>query len=334
MDAARICSSWTDRYEEEGVDEFKMSEDKKFCVYCHTNKVNGKKYFGQTCQLPEVRWGKNGSGYKGCVVFYRAIQKYGWDSFEHKIIRDEMSCVEASIMEQELIALYNTMDRRFGYNILSGGLTRCGENAPFYGHKHTEEQKRKISERMSGKYLGEDNPNYGNHKLAGGNNPYAKPVKQYTPDGIFIKEYPSITEAYQELGVDKSTGISRNCNQTRGLAFGYIWLYTGEESKLQEKVKNAVYKTPTGKDSPCYGKKLSEEHKRKIGEKSSGKNNPSAKAVFQYDLDGNLVRKWDYCKQAADFLGKANGVGSICACANFRRKTAYGYVWRYCENER
>ena len=29
--------------------------------------------------------------------------------------------------------------------------------------KHTEESKRKISESRKGKYLGEDNPNYGNH---------------------------------------------------------------------------------------------------------------------------------------------------------------------------
>ena len=302
-----------------------------FCVYCHTNKINGKKYFGQTCQTPKARWGKNGIGYKGCVAFYRAIQKYGWDAFEHEVLYDGMSCADASVIEQRLIAQYNTTDSRFGYNILTGGLTKHGANSPFYGHKHTEERKKEMSERMMGKYCGEDNPNYGNHKLAGGNNPYAKPVKQYMPDGTFIKEYPSITEACQELGIEKSSSISRNCRQNYGLAFGYIWLHSGEESKLDEKVANAIYKKPTGEDNPCYGKKLSEEHKRKIGEKSAGKNNPSAKPVLQYDLDGNLIRRWDYCKEAADFLGKLNGTSSICACANLKRKTAYGYIWRYCK---
>lgn len=34
-----------------------------YCVYIHTNKINGKKYVGQTCQKPEYRWGKNGIDY-------------------------------------------------------------------------------------------------------------------------------------------------------------------------------------------------------------------------------------------------------------------------------
>ena len=57
---------------------------KTYCVYVHTNKFNGKKYVGQTCQKPEVRFGKNGSGYVGSRVFYNAILKYGWDNFYHE----------------------------------------------------------------------------------------------------------------------------------------------------------------------------------------------------------------------------------------------------------
>jgi hypothetical protein len=38
------------------------NEDKKWCVYVHTNKFNGKKYVGITSTKPEDRW-RNGRGY-------------------------------------------------------------------------------------------------------------------------------------------------------------------------------------------------------------------------------------------------------------------------------
>lgn len=96
-----------------------MSKD--YCVYVHTNKINGKKYVGQTCQAPERRWGKNGSGYTECPHFWNAIQKYGWDSFEHEIVKDGMSHEEACAFEIDLIAKLNTNNPDFGYNVSKGG---------------------------------------------------------------------------------------------------------------------------------------------------------------------------------------------------------------------
>ena len=46
--------------------------EKKWCVYMHTNKINGKKYVGITCKIPRKRW-ENGKGYKG-QRFYLAIE--------------------------------------------------------------------------------------------------------------------------------------------------------------------------------------------------------------------------------------------------------------------
>ena len=95
-----------------------------YCIYMHKNKVNGKKYIGQTCQKPEYRWGKEGKGYEQCPLFYSAIQKYGWDNFEHTIILTGLSAEEANLKEQELISFYKTTQKEFGYNLQKGGNNR------------------------------------------------------------------------------------------------------------------------------------------------------------------------------------------------------------------
>lgn len=95
-------------------------ENKLYCVYMHKNKQNGKVYIGQTCQKPERRW-SNGYGYKGCPKFYSAIQKYGWDGFEHLIIQKHLTKEEADNLEKELIAKYDSTSKETGYNISIGG---------------------------------------------------------------------------------------------------------------------------------------------------------------------------------------------------------------------
>ena len=41
------------------------------------------------------------------------------------------------------------------------GVSRKGEDNPFYGKKHTEETRKKISESRKGKYVGENSPLFG-----------------------------------------------------------------------------------------------------------------------------------------------------------------------------
>lgn len=43
------------------------------------------------------------------------------------------------------------------------GVHRYGEDNPFYGKRHTEESKKKMSESTVGVYVGENNPMYGKH---------------------------------------------------------------------------------------------------------------------------------------------------------------------------
>ena len=92
-----------------------------YCVYLHTNKINGKKYFGITCLKPEKRW-NNGNGYSVKQPrFYNAIQKYGWDNFTHEVLFEGLTKEQAASLEIKLIEEYNTTDISFGYNNTIGG---------------------------------------------------------------------------------------------------------------------------------------------------------------------------------------------------------------------
>lgn len=132
-----------------------------FKVYCHINKTNNKLYFGITSQTLNERW-RNGKGYKK-GVFYRAIQKYGWDNFEHILLIENLSEDCAKETEKYLINKYNSIVP-FGYNTTFGGDS-------IYRPKYTEEERQLRSKKMKGKnnpmygirLTGESNPMYGKH---------------------------------------------------------------------------------------------------------------------------------------------------------------------------
>ncbi len=92
-----------------------------YTVYCHRNKINGKVYIGLTSKKVETRW-RNGRGYESSPHFWSAIQQYGWDSFEHIILAENLTSQEASEQEKYYIELYNSTDPNYGYNLREGGL--------------------------------------------------------------------------------------------------------------------------------------------------------------------------------------------------------------------
>lgn len=140
--------------------------DRKYIIYKHVNKTNGKVYIGQTSISPEKRW-KNGSGYIGNKYFFNAIQKYGWDGFEHIIVESGLTLEEANKQEENLIAEYKSNKKECGYNIRNGGRnskmhpeSKRKISEAKMGHTVTAETREKISKNhadMSGK----NNPMYG-----------------------------------------------------------------------------------------------------------------------------------------------------------------------------
>ncbi|MCQ2608747.1 MAG: GIY-YIG nuclease family protein [Bacteroidales bacterium] len=113
-----------------------------YCVYVHTNKINGKIYVGQTNNTEE-RWRKM---YVGCNHFHNAINHYGWINFNHEIIAYNLPKEYADYIEQQLIQKYKSYNPNYGYNMTLGG----------EGCKPTDETRIKMSE--SGRKRYKENP--------------------------------------------------------------------------------------------------------------------------------------------------------------------------------
>lgn len=116
--------------------------ENNYCVYCHINKINGKKYIGITKygDEPHKRW-HGGSG-STQTYFGRAINKYGWDNFEHTILKPHLTKDEALSQEQYYIKEYHTWTQDpecWGYNVTPGGE---GHSNP---SEETREKMRQIS---------------------------------------------------------------------------------------------------------------------------------------------------------------------------------------------
>lgn len=140
-----------------------------YSVYTHINKTNGKVYVGLTSMRPEERW-RDGKGYHKGTHFRNAIDKYGWDNFEHKIIKENLTKDEASYWEQYYISFYNSLDRQYGYNMSSGGehgghsqtietrkkIGKNGYHQGMKGKKHSDDAKMKMSKSRTGRKFSDE----------------------------------------------------------------------------------------------------------------------------------------------------------------------------------
>ena len=218
-----------------------------YTVYKHQNKINGKIYIGITMQEPEKRWGNNGINYKTSPHFYAAIQKYGWNNFDHDILFKNLTHDEACSKEQELIEYYNSMNREFGYNSTSGGdvfimneetkqkisHSMMG-NTNGLGHPCSDEKKRKISESQKGRTFTEEHK----QKLSAAakqrhvpcSEEKKKKLSQNYPNKrkVYCEEldiiYESVQECGRQLGIP-ATNITKLCNGRGKTLKGYHLRY-------------------------------------------------------------------------------------------------------------
>lgn len=218
--------------------------NKCFKVYRHTLRQDGRTYIGQTCLNLKQRAGSNGQRYKHCSKFWNAIEKYGWDAFDHVIIADNLTLEEANILEEQLIREYNSIEE--GFNINLGGRN----------HLWTEEQKLKMRERN----LGDKNPNYNKprteetKKRIGEANKISQLRKRHskeTKEKMSIshkKDIPILcieqnivyscpSDAAIGIGLNskKSGHITEACKGRRKTAYGFHWVYINNDENIINK---------------------------------------------------------------------------------------------------
>lgn len=140
------------------------------------------------------------------------------------------------------------------------------------------------------------NPNTYN-LVTGGKHPIfeklRKVICQYTLDGIFIRTWSSITEASEALFLNYSA-ICGNLSGRTKYSGNFQWkFYTGSTDNIDP--VQSVEKT-----------------------------------VYQFDLQGNLIKTWKSACEAARTFSNPNAYRkAICATCNGEQSQAYGYYWSY-----
>jgi len=101
-----------------------------------------------------------------------------------------------------------------------------------------------------------------------------------------------------------------DCNKLNNNVNNLEWC--SKEYNTSVAWKDGQINIPKGKNNKMYGK--------------YGKDANKSKPIYQYDLQGNFIKKWDSQKDVERELGFRQNCISNCALG--RSKSSYGYVWR------
>ena len=93
-------------------------------IYKITNLINNKVYIGLTTTTLDYRWARHVTESKNpqnTKHLYKAMRKYGIDSFNIEEIDRAETLDELGELERKYIKEYNSTDYKCGYNLTAGG---------------------------------------------------------------------------------------------------------------------------------------------------------------------------------------------------------------------
>lgn len=286
-----------------------IEEDEIYTVYIHIvskkiSKYNYDKYYvGITNQPINKRWA-NGYGYKG-QPFYKAINKYGWNNIKHLIIATNLLEDEAKEFEKVLISKLkcNARKYKYGYNVTDGGdgVTGCiasketkkklseshlGIKNPFYNKKHSTESRLKMSKSRKGIFKD------------------GKKVYQFDLNGNYVNTYNSARDAIRSLSklLHRSNICSSNIGKHIKSQTPYCNFLWGFESNIII-IDDVLY--------------LNYKYNKRIYS--------YAKNVYQFNMNGDYIRKYSSIREAEIKLGVKGTLGRNVES----HKEFLGYLWGF-----
>ena len=287
-------------------------------IYKIYNDINDKVYIGQTTTTIEHRWGQHKSqSKKDNDVLYRAIRKYGVDSFFIEQI-DVIKCcnkkeLKTTLNKKEIyyIEKFNSLITNNGYNMTPGGNANsiykthvvdvyykngvfvCTCDSASEAARITNTSVVIVEKSCKGKGVTTNNYVYRYHgddflKYAIEFVPYnLTEVYQFDLSGKLIGHYESFTQAETKTGIN-AMQISSSISRGTGFCCGFYW----SKSNIFNYIENT--------------------NKTKVD---------------QYSLDGVFIKTYDSITEAANQYNTSDSnIQSVCAGISY---TAVGFVWRY-----
>lgn len=195
----------------------------------------------------------------------------------------------------------------------------------------------------------------------------ARAVKQYTRQGVFVKEYESVTEASLQTSIHQN-GIAECCRNELKTAGNYLWRYAEDEITEEYikwcNIKDTEFCHGRGNAFVCQYTKDNvfiaaypsiKEAQRTTGinrnsissackgvkEFAGGyrweyqgeipneykKNWDNRKHILQYSLDGNFIEEYNNAEEAS--LATGVRTNYIQRCCSGDKKSFGGFIWRY-----
>ncbi len=227
-------------------------------IYKITNIINNKFYIGSSINIFK-RWLEHKDALirnvHHCTYLQNSVNKYGIDNFIFEILEElifpegyERSLIREHLIQREQYYLdslvpdynfYKIADSPKGYkdslqtlkkksisqlkNWNNNEIRRSQVSKANKNKIISEETRAKISMRNKDKPKSEEH-----RKKIGLAN--AKAILQYSIEGIFIQEFPTLTKASREIGVSIAS-ISSALNRKNGTSGKFKWKYKYEKIK-------------------------------------------------------------------------------------------------------